>query len=114
LINVAVKGRGNGGSINGDVDMGYVTDVDHGQPSEVHVSRAAGNALRARWANLTDVRDDISDDGSDEELPYPILEDGEPEPGFVDWEAIEANFGLSAWDQLGEGYERDAATIGKL
>jgi hypothetical protein len=42
-----------------------------------------------------------------------MVEDDEPEPGYVDWAAIEANSGLSAWDQLGEGYERDAAAIGK-
>ena len=116
-VNVAVESGQNGGSIDGDPDVGYVAD-DHGPP-EVDVSEAAENALRARWGNVTDVRDDISNDSSDEDLAdedlaYPILEDNEPEPGFVDWEAIEANSGLSAWDQLGEGYERDAAAIGQL
>ena len=33
--------------------------------------------------------------------------------GIVDWAAIKANSGLSAWDQLGERYEADAAAIGK-
>jgi len=59
---------------------------------------------------VTDVRDDISDNDSDEDLLYPILEDDEPKPG----EAIKTNSGLSAWDRLGEGYEIDAAAIGKL
>ena len=60
-----------------------------------------------------DVRDDISDEGSDEDLPYPILEDGKLKPGFVGWKAIEANSGLFVWDRLGEGYEMDVAIIGK-
>ena len=111
--NVVVEGRENGGAIHGDADVGYVAK-DHAQPDRVYVSEVAENALRARWADVADVRDDVSDNGSDEELPYPILEDDGPEPGFVDWEAIETNYGLSAWDQLGEGYERDAAAIGKL
>ena len=115
MVNVVIDGRKDGGSLSGDADMGYVAD-DHAQPDRVDVSGAVANALRGQWANVTDVRDDISDDGSDEDLPYPILEDDEPEPGFVNWEAIETNSGLdlSAWDRLGEGYERDAAAIGKL
>jgi hypothetical protein len=55
---------------------------------------------------------DISD-----EPPYPRLKDSdnESDDGFmVDWAAIEAGSGLSAWDQLGEGYERDAAALGKF
>jgi hypothetical protein len=112
-VNVAVECGQNDGSIDGDPDVGYVAD-DPGPP-EVDISEAAENVLRARWANITDVRDDSSDeDLADEDLAYPILEDDEPEPGFVDWEAIEANFSLSAWDQLGEGYERDVAAIGPL
>jgi hypothetical protein len=30
-----------------------------------------------------------------------------------DWDLPDADAGLSAWDQLGEGYERDAARIGQ-
>jgi len=51
------------------------------------------------------------------EAPYPQLEDdGEDsdEEGLIDWGAIEAQSGLSAWDQLGEGYEADAAALCKL
>jgi hypothetical protein len=32
--------------------------------------------------------------------------------GEFNWDLLEAGSGLSAWDQLGEGYERDAAKIG--
>ena len=91
--------------------MGCIAD-DHAttQPDMVDISEVVENALRVRWANVTDVRDNISDDDSDEDLPYPILEDDKPKPG----EAIKTNSGLSAWDWLGEGYDMDAAAIGKL
>jgi hypothetical protein len=110
LINAVIDDREKGSLIGGDADLGCIAD-DHAttQPDTVDVSEAVANALRVRWANVTDVRDDISDDDSDEDL-YPILEDDEPKPG----EAIETNSGLSAWDRLGEGYEIDAAAIGKL
>jgi len=40
--------------------------------------------------------------------PSPLIDsDGEDD---FDWELLEG--GLSAWDQLGEGYERDAAAVG--
>jgi hypothetical protein len=32
----------------------------------------------------------------------------------IDWAAIERLSGLSAWDQLGEAYDREAANIGEL
>ena len=89
-------------------------NVHNSQPDDPLAHEAVGNALRSRWGNVA-IRDigDTSDSDSDEELPYPVLEDDEPEPGYVDWAAIEANSGLSAWNQLGEAYERDAAAIGK-
>jgi hypothetical protein len=40
--------------------------------------------------------------------------DDECDDGFIDWKAIEEGSGLSAWDQLGENYETEAATIGML
>jgi hypothetical protein len=48
-VNVAVESGQNGGSIDGDPDVGYVAD-DHGLP-EVDVSEAAENALRAWWTS---------------------------------------------------------------
>ncbi|KIM89671.1 hypothetical protein PILCRDRAFT_1994 [Piloderma croceum F 1598] len=71
--------------------------------------KAFGNALRSCWSKVADIRDDASDSDL-EELPYSVLED-EHEPGYIDWATIEANSGLSAWDQLGESYEWDAAEI---
>lgn len=32
----------------------------------------------------------------------------------IDWDLIEKMSGFSAWDQMGEAYERKAATIGEL
>ena len=46
--NAATEGRENGGSIDGDADMGYVVDVNHSQLSELHVSKVAENALHAQ------------------------------------------------------------------
>lgn len=88
-------------------------DPQSNNSDELPLHEAFGNALRSRWTKVADdIRDDASDSDLEEELPYPVLED-EHELGYVDWAAIEANSGLSAWDQLGESYERDAAEIGK-
>jgi hypothetical protein len=38
----------------------------------------------------------------------------EDEDSLFDWEQFDAESGLSAWDQLGEGYESDAAKICKF
>jgi hypothetical protein len=87
-------------------------DPQSNNSDELLSHEAVGKVLRSRWSKVADSRDDASDSDLEEELPYPVLED-EHEPGYIDWAAIEANSGLSAWDQLGESYERDAAEIGK-
>lgn len=66
--------------------------------------------------------DSASDSDTDSEIntgeaPYPQLEDDgdDSDDGeSTDWDAIEMQSGLSAWDQLGERYEADAATMGKF
>lgn len=53
-----------------------------------------------------------SDDESDPaDEPADIGDD--PDEDYVDWDTIESNHGLSAWDRLGEGFEREVASIGK-
>jgi hypothetical protein len=79
------------------------------------IPRANGTTIIDHWRHMLEANDSDSDSGSNDELPYPKLEDSDEESddGFVDWAAIEAGSGLSAWDQLGEGYEREAAAISK-
>ena len=103
--------------IDGDAHIDYPL-ADDARLGYEHISPALEeNALRDRWGCSTGIKDDVSDsdlDDAEQPPPYPILEDEEElKTGFIDWAAIEANSGLSAWDQLGEDYERDAATIGK-
>jgi hypothetical protein len=38
--------------------------------------------------------------------------DNDEDDRYDDWAAIEADFGLSAWDKLGEGFEQEVAGIG--
>ena len=56
---------------------------------------------------------DSEDDGDDLAVPQedPSSDD---EVDAVDWNALENECGLSAWDLLGESYEADAARIGML
>ena len=56
-------------------------------------------------------RPDDKDSDSDFEEPVEDAGDDEDE-GYDDWAAIEAEFGLSAWDKLGEGFEQEIADIG--
>ena len=66
-----------------------------------------------RWSTtLGDAtRPDDKDSDSDFEEPVEDAGDDEDE-GYDDWAAIEAEFGLSAWDKLGEGFEQEIADIG--
>jgi hypothetical protein len=100
-------------------------DVDISNNEEGHLENGSGPMpgftraeLNNHWRRMFETED--NDSGSepdlDDETPYPRLEDSDDESddGFIDWAAIEAGSGLSAWDQLGEGYERDAAALGKF
>ena len=62
----------------------------------------AENAICSRWkSNIHSDSDDESEHGSD------IVDDQEALIG----DPFEADSGLSPWDRLGEGFERDAANI---
>lgn len=114
-----LNGEELGGIFNGvDVHANnpHVDDIENPQSDDCLVPAAVGGIAHSRWGgNVADVRDDTSDGDSDEELPHLTLENDEHEwePGYVDWAAIEADSGLSAWDLLGESYETDAAAIGE-
>jgi hypothetical protein len=100
-------------------DIDYDMDVENNEePSDDNLNtipRADGTTVTDHWRRMLEADDSDSDSGSDDELPYPKLEDSDEESddGFVDWAVIEAGSGLSAWDRLGEGYEREAAAIGE-
>jgi hypothetical protein len=102
--------------LDGDYDVFEVGGVADDNVDEGSISGAAGAALRCRWgtaARRWHQNDSESDADTDVDPPYSRLEDSDDEcdAGFIDWKAIEG-FGLSAWDQLGESYEADAAAIG--
>jgi hypothetical protein len=91
------------------MDIGDLVDGDTGPFSK------SFDSLRDHWHHMFEAEDSDSDGDLDDELPYDKLEDSdnESESGFVDWDAVEAGSGLSAWDRLGESYEKEAAAIGK-
>jgi hypothetical protein len=104
-----------------DTELGVQIDQDFSrqavQPLEdqaAFVSRISGNAIRDRWRHgITLQSDSDSDGGSDGQLPDEDS-DSEGDDESINWDAFESGSGLSAWDQLGEGYEIEAAAIGEL
>ena len=60
----------------------------------------------------SDLEDDVDDLGHNTALQEDPS--GNDEVDDVDWDALEKECRLSAWDQLGEGYEADEAAIGML
>lgn len=69
----------------------------------------------ARAWTPSDLEDDVDDDLDHSTLAVPQEDPyADDEVDAVDWDALEKECGLSAWDQLGESYEADAAGIGML
>jgi hypothetical protein len=97
-----------------DEDGEDLFDEDHLHDNTVPFSMHF-DSLRDHWRHMFEPGDSDSDDNSNDELPYERLEDSDDESdgGFIDWNAIEVGSGLSAWDQLGESYEKEAAAIGR-
>lgn len=54
-----------------------------------------------------------SESGDEMDVDEEGANDGEWDEDYVDWAAIEAGSGLSAWDRLGESFKNEAATTGK-
>lgn len=73
-------------------------------------------ALLQAWYQQRQRQWEPLDDGSDSDEPEDDedrdSEDSTDGEDYPDWAAYERGTGLSAWDQLGEGYERDAVGIG--
>jgi hypothetical protein len=67
-----------------------------------------------RWSATLGDRTRPDDEDSDcdiEDDPVEDAGDGDDDR-YDDWAAIEAEFGLSAWNKLGEGFEQEIAGIG--
>jgi hypothetical protein len=69
-----------------------------------------------RWGAMLRDKTRPDDEESDSDLEEDPVEDAgdEDDNKYDDWAAIEAEFGFSAWDKLGEGFEQEIAGIGML
>jgi len=80
--------------------------------SNVAVEAAKNRILRNWNRNVVDVQSDPEDEeggDGDGKLQQDIgIDAGDYDSDEHEWES---GIGLSAWDQLGEGYEQDAAQI---
>ena len=68
------------------------------------------------WGAMLGDKTRPDDKDSDSDLKEDPVEDAgdEDDDRYDDWAAIEAEFGLSAWDKLGEGFEQEIVGIGML
>jgi hypothetical protein len=85
--------------LHGEQELLDFEDVLHAAQNSHHM-----------WWRVPDIPSD-SDSNSDSENEITDAGD-DSDDGYVDWDAIESNYGLSAWDRLGESYDRDIAAIG--
>jgi hypothetical protein len=79
--------------------------------ADADVLHAVENSILARWNHVVDTGgSDIEDEENGDHSSF----QQDDEDSTFDWDKFDVGAGLSAWDNLGEGYERDAARIGKL
>jgi hypothetical protein len=76
--------------------------------------KAVEKTIFHSWKNSmnnghSDTEDEF-EEGSDGVPPVGLKDDGDSHE--ISWDRFETGPGLSAWDQLGEGYEQDAAKVG--
>lgn len=93
-------------------------DVDGKDAEDNNTAARHQDAFENHWGSNCRVTVESDDEhGSDSEDEMDVDEeggnDGEWDEEYIDWAAIEAGSGLSAWDRLGESFENEAATIGK-
>jgi hypothetical protein len=105
-----------------DIDIPMdVSDLENGSNGAIHDEggRHYEEVPAQRWGRRARTPSD-SDDSDDEtspnidqasDVPQEDLA-GNDEVDIVDWDALERECGLSAWNELGEKYEADAAGIG--
>jgi hypothetical protein len=99
-------------------DLAMASDWDTGVDAEASagasddedtISHSYRPAARASTPSDSEDDDDLDHNTVPQEDPS-----GDDEVDAVDWDALEKECGLSAWDQLGESYEAEAAGIGVL
>ena len=76
--------------------------------TDAEVVEAAERAIFRSWRRGVD-----DPHSEDEDCSDGTASTADDRDSAFGWNLPEADTGLSAWDQLGEGYERDAARIGQ-
>jgi hypothetical protein len=90
-----------------DEDTRTVNDTS--MDSEVAAINCAEQIIRDKWTYNLSLTDSDADEPSDSES---IDADDHNNDDSINWDKFEhTDFGLTAWDRLGEGYEGDAARI---
>jgi len=78
------------------------------------LSRHWRKSIKHQWV-VSDSEEELAhmeNEGSSDVEVVASDDDDDDKVDVVDWDALEQECGLSAWDRLGEGYEADAAQIG--
>jgi hypothetical protein len=79
--------------------------------TSINAIKAIENSIYNGWnLNLNTLHSD-SEDGEGSDGPGADEDDDPLDADVFDWDQFDTRAGLSAWDQLGEGYEQDAARI---
>lgn len=86
---------------HGDSDASpEINEVPEVQPQSGPFPWSAVHNVESDSEDDSDLEDEVADEGDEEDEHY------------FDWAALESNYGLSAWDRLGESFDRDVAAIG--
>ena len=86
---------------------------DHlGGTASIHHAalQATEASIRGRWDSTFKP---APDSGGEERYEEPASDEESTDDDTFDWDRFDSGTGLSAWDQLGEDYERETANVGK-
>ncbi|KAF8813489.1 hypothetical protein BYT27DRAFT_7084181, partial [Phlegmacium glaucopus] len=99
-------------SVSEDNNMAIDTTEDDGDVDEVLLSRWR-KPVKHQWASvLSESEDELENTENEGTSGAEMVDDDDDDRvDVVDWDALERECGLSAWDRLGEAYEADAAQI---
>jgi hypothetical protein len=99
-----------------DIDIPMDNSEDEGGRHYENVSAQRWGRHVARAQTPSDAEDSDNEISPDIDQASDVLQEDptsdDDEVDVVDWDALERECGLSAWDKLGEKYEADAAGIG--
>jgi hypothetical protein len=98
------------------MDGNFNDNDNKGDRSPVEVDDDILVVRNVRWGAMLGDKTRPDDEESDSDLEEDPVEDAgdEDDDRYDDWAAIEAEFGFSTWDKLGEGFEQEIAGIGML